>query len=118
MIPLRGRPRLVVGAPPPDRPWLLVDSDDARPQHARLITNDTCTTGFGLYVGRSKTTGAKHEPLIVLPPELDYLGPGDVIRISRDYRTVRVLWRTAANQNSILLTERCDNLCVMCSQPP
>ena len=31
---------------------------------------------------------------------------------------IRVLWRHRAPQNSILLTERCDHYCLMCSQPP
>ena len=28
------------------------------------------------------------------------------------------LWRPTSHQNSVLLTERCDNYCLMCSQPP
>ena len=31
---------------------------------------------------------------------------------------IRVLWRHESRQNSVLLTERCDNYCLMCSQPP
>jgi His-Xaa-Ser system radical SAM maturase HxsC len=31
---------------------------------------------------------------------------------------LRVLFRKASNNNSFLVTERCDNYCVMCSQPP
>ncbi len=29
-----------------------------------------------------------------------------------------MLWRHESHQNSILLTERCDHYCLMCSQPP
>jgi His-Xaa-Ser system radical SAM maturase HxsC len=55
---------------------------------------------------------------VVLPPELAYLAPGDVIGLSPDGTQISVLWRRASHQNSILLTERCDNYCLMCSQPP
>ena len=29
-----------------------------------------------------------------------------------------MLWRATSPHNSVLLTERCDNYCLMCSQPP
>ena len=53
-----------------------------------------------------------------LPPELDYLCGDDVIAISDDGQRIRVLWRQQSRQNSILLTERCNHYCLMCSQPP
>lgn len=54
---------------------------------------------------------------VQLPAELTYLGDGDVIRI-RPTGDLRVVYRMSANANSFLLTERCNNFCVMCSQPP
>jgi His-Xaa-Ser system radical SAM maturase HxsC len=55
---------------------------------------------------------------IQLPATLDHLGPGDVISASHDGTRLRVLWRQRSQLNSILLTERCDHYCLMCSQPP
>jgi His-Xaa-Ser system radical SAM maturase HxsC len=57
-------------------------------------------------------------PAIQLPPELGHLAAGDIISISADGRRVTVLWKGTATHNSILLTEQCDNYCLMCSQPP
>ena len=31
---------------------------------------------------------------------------------------VRTLYRRKSHHNHFLVTERCDNFCVMCSQPP
>jgi His-Xaa-Ser system radical SAM maturase HxsC len=33
-------------------------------------------------------------------------------------RRVSVLWKNSARHNGLLLTEQCDNYCLMCSQPP
>ena len=43
---------------------------------------------------------------------------GDVLLCIPDRSTVQRLFRRASNSNTLLLTERCDQLCVMCSQPP
>ncbi|ESZ67948.1 MULTISPECIES: His-Xaa-Ser system radical SAM maturase HxsC [unclassified Mesorhizobium] len=56
--------------------------------------------------------------LVVLPHEFDYLCEGDVIRFVPDRKAVRVLFRKDANANYFLVTERCNHLCLMCSQPP
>lgn len=49
--------------------------------------------------------------------ELAYLGDGDVVRLTPTGR-VTVLYRRDSNHNTILATERCNSLCLMCSQPP
>ncbi|MGD0678513.1 MAG: His-Xaa-Ser system radical SAM maturase HxsC [Polyangiaceae bacterium] len=54
----------------------------------------------------------------VLGPQFDYLSHGDVVRLDPKHRAIRVLYRRTSNHNSLLVTERCDNFCVMCSQPP
>jgi His-Xaa-Ser system radical SAM maturase HxsC len=56
--------------------------------------------------------------LIVLPDYFSYLRDGDVIRFGPDRKAVRVLFRKEANANYFLVTERCNHLCLMCSQPP
>ncbi|MBF9023287.1 His-Xaa-Ser system radical SAM maturase HxsC [Rhodobacterales bacterium FZCC0069] len=48
------------------------------------------------------------------PEEID----GDVIMINGSSTTARRLIRTRSGHNTLLITERCDQLCIMCSQPP
>jgi His-Xaa-Ser system radical SAM maturase HxsC len=56
--------------------------------------------------------------VLELPAELSHLVPGDIIGVADDGRRVSVLWKSTATHNSLLLTEQCDNYCLMCSQPP
>ncbi len=58
------------------------------------------------------------QAVVHLPAELDHLSAGDVLAISPDGRRLNVLWKSTATHNSLLLTEQCDNYCLMCSQPP
>lgn len=43
---------------------------------------------------------------------------GDVLMCVPSDRSVRRLFRRGSTANSLLITEKCDQLCVMCSQPP
>lgn len=45
------------------------------------------------------------------------VGAGDVIRVAPS-GLVRVLYRRRTDTNGLMVTERCNNLCLMCSQPP
>lgn len=54
----------------------------------------------------------------VLPGSATYLTDGDIIQISPKRKTYRVVFRRNTKQQSILLTERCNHYCLMCSQPP
>lgn len=45
------------------------------------------------------------------------LSEGDVVRIDPN-GSVRTLYRRKSNHNTLFATERCNSLCVMCSQPP
>ncbi|CAG2161341.1 hypothetical protein LMG26411_08169 [Cupriavidus numazuensis] len=56
-------------------------------------------------------------PCTLLGDEFRYLDDGDVISLTNDGR-VRALFRANSDHNSILLTEQCNNYCLMCSQPP
>ena len=53
-----------------------------------------------------------------LGEEMHYLAHGDVVRIDPQRHWVSALYRRSSPSNSILVTERCDNFCLMCSQPP
>jgi His-Xaa-Ser system radical SAM maturase HxsC len=46
------------------------------------------------------------------------VAPGDVIRISERNSLVSVLYRRGSSSNALLVTERCNSYCIMCSQPP
>ncbi|GAB7528348.1 hypothetical protein PS3A_07560 [Pseudomonas sp. 3A(2025)] len=44
--------------------------------------------------------------------------PGDVISAGPDSGMVRVLYRRGSNSNLLFITDRCNSVCLMCSQPP
>lgn len=105
------------------RVWSLVGPDPraiARRGSAYLAeAGQIPPPGFGLYIWPPGTMPGEVEyPAIELPDELGYLSAGDVLSVAADGGALRVIWRQASQQNSILLTERCDNFCLMCSQPP
>lgn len=74
--------------------------------------------GFGAYLLPSSTTSAPWHNSYALDPSFDYLDDGDVIRIEPQRGALQTLYRRRARTNSLLVTERCNNYCVMCSQPP
>lgn len=43
---------------------------------------------------------------------------GDIVLVDPDKRSVERLIRASSHHNTLLVTERCDQLCQMCSQPP
>jgi His-Xaa-Ser system radical SAM maturase HxsC len=49
--------------------------------------------------------------------ELSHLAEDDIVYIGID-GNIRTLYRVNSNHNSILVTERCNSNCLMCSQPP
>jgi His-Xaa-Ser system radical SAM maturase HxsC len=62
-----------------------------------------------------------------LPPDLPcihsigrltHLKSGDVVVLHPRSGLVRTLFRPDSNYNSLLLTDRCNSFCLMCSQPP
>jgi len=56
--------------------------------------------------------------VFALAPEMHYLADGDVVRLDPRRCSLTALYRRNSPSNSFLMTERCDNYCVMCSQPP
>jgi len=67
--------------------------------------NDLDTVGLG-------------ENIYLVGGDYDYLSDGDVVRLNPNTDYISSLYRRASNHNTILLTERCNNYCLMCSQPP
>jgi His-Xaa-Ser system radical SAM maturase HxsC len=56
--------------------------------------------------------------LIAVPVKYAYLADGDVLGFDHSSRKFRTLFRKNSAHNSFLVTERCNNYCLMCSQPP
>jgi His-Xaa-Ser system radical SAM maturase HxsC len=103
--------------------WLLVDRASLTSmRHNRAYVLDhgeEPPKGFELLIGRADLSELPDgERFIQLPDSLSYLQGGDVISLDERGERIRVLWRHASPHNSVLLTERCDHFCLMCSQPP
>jgi len=60
----------------------------------------------------------KFSNVFVLPEDQKYLADGDVIRFDPSKGSIRSIYRRNSEHNSFLVTERCNNFCLMCSQPP
>ncbi len=111
-------------------PFVIRLCDDAslplplRESEAYIIQpNQPIPEGFALYIFLEEESGRLDEishkaPVMVLPNAYDYLASGDVIRLNLKNNSIRVLYRRNSNHNSFLTTERCNNYCLMCSQPP
>ncbi len=56
--------------------------------------------------------------IISVSARFDYLNSGDVLGIHVPTGKFRTLFRSDSRHNSFLVTERCNNYCLMCSQPP
>lgn len=61
---------------------------------------------------------AFHGPQLLNPNDSTIVQPGDVVVVTPDSRVVRVLYRRGSNSNLLFMTDRCNSLCLMCSQPP
>jgi His-Xaa-Ser system radical SAM maturase HxsC len=127
MITLWGRSAHVSFTRPRRRTVWLVEGANTfiatRRARAYLVEQEeddrTVPSGFSLYITRAgRRLSDPTLPAIELPAVLDHLQPGDILSVSRDGTRLRVKWRPDSAQNSVLLTERCDNYCLMCSQPP
>ena len=55
---------------------------------------------------------------VLLPESLAYLRDGDIVALEPAHGVLRVLYRRNSPSNSLLVTERCNHYCLMCSQPP
>jgi His-Xaa-Ser system radical SAM maturase HxsC len=124
MIALRAQAAATALTEPLERRvFLLVGEQQIatkRSTSAYLVKPDESPpSGFPLYLGTEPPSALARElSYLQLPEPLHYLSPGDVLAISPDGRRLQVKWRHWSHQNSLLLTERCDHYCLMCSQPP
>jgi len=97
--------------------------DILRKDLAYVITDHDIPHGFAHYLLLEKRQALAdqlpfHSQYSILPDDYEYIGDGDVIRLSADRRSIRVMFRASSPHNSILVTEQCNHYCLMCSQPP
>ncbi len=110
-------PRIVRLCADPQRPLPL------RKTEAFLSRSTDLPDGFAWYVivGQKRPEGFRAPAgsgAIFLPEDFSYLGNGDILRLSQDNGEITALFQQSARHNAFLLTERCNNYCLMCSQPP
>lgn len=103
--------RLEVGPLPIDEPQIIRLMDRYTPQagpfDAFLLERGDQTREYD-FAGFSLTVGAAADE------DLD----GDVLLLLPGQKSAHRLIRSKSDHNTFLVTERCDQLCVMCSQPP
>src|SRR4029077_50150 len=82
-------------------------------------TNVAIPLGFSAVLARavSDDTRLPESNVLAIGHDLHYIADGDVIRVSPDAR-IKTIYRKAGRGVSLLVTERCNSFCVMCSQPP
>jgi len=73
---------------------------------------------YKLAIGRDERPAQTSLSYVRLPAEFAELGDGDVLRVQPETGRVRLLYRRSSGHNFFLVTERCNNFCLMCSQPP
>lgn len=83
---------------------ILVYDDDASDGVAGSFTNGAQPYGGGIAISAPRDDAA--------------VQPGDVIRVRPQSGQISVLYRRGSHANTLFVTERCNSLCVMCSQPP
>lgn len=74
--------------------------------------------GFRGYLLRADADASGLGDVFSIGSEFPFLGQGDIVRVDPQRGALTVLYRRTSAFNSMLVTERCDNFCVMCSQPP
>jgi His-Xaa-Ser system radical SAM maturase HxsC len=94
-----------------------------RRELAYLVSDNNVPRGFAHYLLLEKHQALAIElpsdaDYSVLPNDYSYIGDSDVVRLSSDRQSIRVLFRASSPHNSILVTEQCNHYCLMCSQPP
>ena len=122
MIVLNGRvvPHNLSGTLPANV-WRVTDSVEVEPRFpaARLLEPTELATPRQLSLRPGDVSDGPIPTVVLdLPSSLDHLSAGDLVAVSPDATRLTVLWKVSAQHNSLLLTEQCDNYCIMCSQPP
>lgn len=104
---------------------ITTDINSSHPELHALLVDSAGSIGqtrFSLLLVRQSSECSCKTDLdqivLVIPNELRYLGDGDILRINPRRGELWVMYRRQSPHNNMLLTERCNSYCVMCSQPP
>ena len=92
-----------------------------RQDYAFLGEPSANSFGFGAVLAPAEATeiaAQGNSRVYRLSRDYEYLKPGDIVKIDPRRNWMKVLFRANSKHNSILLTERCNHYCLMCSQPP
>jgi len=81
------------------------------------FSEDCPQMDFAAYLSTDSNHNFPEIPIIHSLPTLEHLQEGDIVAIHSDGH-INTLYRVNSNHNFILLTERCNSNCLMCSQPP
>ncbi|MBU3547471.1 His-Xaa-Ser system radical SAM maturase HxsC [Polynucleobacter sp. MWH-Jannik1A5] len=95
----------------------LVNSEKRR--YAYLLDGMDVDSDYGCYLdfGGTHKSSSHMDGYLNLPKEMGYLAEGDIISVEPSGHA-NVVFRVKSPHNTILLTERCNHYCLMCSQPP
>jgi His-Xaa-Ser system radical SAM maturase HxsC len=74
--------------------------------------------GYRAVLCHDEFTSASNIPFIHLLRESDHIKEEDVVALDGSAGTVRSLYRPYELHHHLFVTERCNNNCLMCSQPP
>ena len=90
-----------------------------RSSRAFLVTGDVIPDGFSHYLALDSVPEGLPEGVActVIGRSFDYLAENDIVAVGADGR-IRSVYRANSPHNAVLITERCNNYCLMCSQPP
>jgi His-Xaa-Ser system radical SAM maturase HxsC len=88
-----------------------------------LVTEEGISKWQGNFKGLLTTSYVSEyqgfdRPCICSIRQLSHLKNGDVVAIHPSSGLIRTLFRPDSDHNALLLTERCNSFCLMCSQPP
>lgn len=88
-----------------------------------LVKNSNIPHGFQHYfIFSAQESLIKNLPegssYTLLGDDFSYLDDGDIVKLSSERGSIKVLFRASSPHNSILVTEQCNHYCLMCSQPP
>jgi His-Xaa-Ser system radical SAM maturase HxsC len=88
--------------------WISHDSESGEFQYQIYFKNKPTTN----------LTKAHDNVYVYLSNEFDYLNDGDIVKLDFKNKRINTLFRVNSEHNTLLLTERCNHFCLMCSQPP
>jgi len=124
MLTLSGKVIQLHTATPAGRQLMVLSTNPALPAPLRrgrafLIKGTDIPEDFSHYLAFDRVPTGLQEGVActVIGQEFSYLGEDDVISLTSDGH-IRSMFRASSPHNSIMLTEQCNNYCLMCSQPP